>query len=638
MHLKNKLLSSLLVLCLVSGALLFAGCSTGTDGEAAAVQTEAPATATTQPDSEQPASGTPQPDSEEAATPAPLPDGSERTPAEISESAMENYVAKLEAANFEIDIDGYLKISAFSPEQVVFSYYDEKAKDHAFLTLSGETFRAALNDDAIESVSFVSTDNAITIPGSALPSGWPAAAEGNMFELFYNNPEQPLEFISKDETVKVTLLQLCGYNVEMTIARTEDVHMLLDAEDPSSVRFLAVIEDDEAGRHYFDDIDLTMQFGTAQSDPRIDAWCSDPVFPEARTAWTDNDLFYLNSVFFSDHNADVVPFPDFLSYASSIDDAAFNAYDMFRLIDVHGTQDDIKHYQNVLIDNGFAAVGEGMYRRVLREDYRCYTQIHVYFDNGFVLEASRWYDNPFYETLTDINSVLEANGFAALTDSEYLDAWQAVDSAAERSESWLYFFRYDLYMRVDVRYDNEEALNAYLSEYGKQLEANGFIASYTTDDEGNTILDRYESPNGYLRFRYGLNGDGTVSFEFRRERNIAPEDAMALIAAAGIPEVSLTDEMTARELSEYYRHITGFDGKLYLAVSQPFADSEEAERFLTAYTAALDEAGFLETYPDKVGTLKQFVYYNAEADKYVAFDFIRGEDSASVNFDFVSNS
>ena len=35
---------------------------------------------------------------------------------------------------------------------------------------------------------------------------------------------------------------------------------------------------------------------------------------------------------------------------------------------------------------------------------------------------------------------------------------------------------------------------------------------------------------------------------------------------------------------------------------------------------------------------KQFAYYNVEADKYVAFDYFPGEDGASVNFEFVSNS
>jgi hypothetical protein len=35
---------------------------------------------------------------------------------------------------------------------------------------------------------------------------------------------------------------------------------------------------------------------------------------------------------------------------------------------------------------------------------------------------------------------------------------------------------------------------------------------------------------------------------------------------------------------------------------------------------------------------KQFAYYNAKADKYVAFDYFPGEDGASVNFEFVSNS
>ena len=623
-RMKNRLLPAILALLLLGSAFLFTGCSAKDAAPADSPATEAPATEA--------------PVTEAPATEAPQPGADARTPAEISDSAMANLVAKLDAANFEIGKDDYLKVRAFSPEQVVFSYYDDGTADFAFLTLNGETFRAALNDGAIEGVSFVSTEPAITIPGAALPSGWPAAADGNMFVLFYNDPEQPLAFVSHDETVKVTLLQLCGYNAEMTLGRTGDVHMILDAEDPSSVRFTAVIEDDEAARHYFDDIDLLLQFGTVQSDPRIDAWCAAPVFPEARTAWDDDDLFYLNSVFFSDHNADVVPFPDFLSYASAVDGEAFDTYGVFRLFDAHGTEEDLAHYKNVLTDSGFTAYGEDTYRQVLREEYRCYAQVRTYFDNGFVLEASRWYDNPSYEGLSDINAALQANGFPPLPDSERLEGWHAVDSSAERSESWLYFFRYDLYMRVDAQYDGEEALNAYVSAYGEQLAAAGFAASYTTDENGGTVLDNYESPNGYLRFRYGLNGDGTVSFEFRTERNVAPEDAMAKIAAAGIPSPTLTDAMTARDLADYHRLTRAFDGQLYLTVSQPFADSEEAEAFLTAYAAALDEAGFLETYPDKVGTLKQFAYYNAEADKYVAFDYFPGEDGASVNFEFVSNS
>ena len=75
---------------------------------------------------------------------------------------------------------------------------------------------------------------------------------------------------------------------------------------------------------------------------------------------------------------------------------------------------------------------------------------------------------------------------------------------------------------------------------------------------------------------------------------------------------------------------------LFLMAYQPFENTEQAEKFLNSYVAALDEAGYYMTDPQKLGSQRSYLYFNEELRKYVAFDLIPGETGASVNLEFVS--
>ena len=94
------------------------------------------------------------------------------------------------------------------------------------------------------------------------------------------------EFTSNDEIVKTTLLGLAGFS-EIALYQMEEVHMLLDREDPSVVNFTAVMDD--AGMIHYDDLDRTLRFGEAKSDPRIESWLKTPSYPptptEPRRTW-----------------------------------------------------------------------------------------------------------------------------------------------------------------------------------------------------------------------------------------------------------------------------------------------------------------------------------------------------------------
>ena len=571
---------------------------------------------------------------------------SEQTPSEDSstadesEKAMENFVKKLNAGNYVVDAPDYLKTTVYSPEQVYYSYYDEGIDDFGFMTLKGETFQCVLEDAGVSQVEFVSADNAIDT-AAGLPNYWMEVSDDNMFNLFYNDVEKPLQFVSYDSTVKTTLMRLAGYG-NSALDLMHEVYMELDQEDPTSVRFTAVVDDNVVARIFYDDLDLTLEFGKAVSDPRIERWLKNPVYPETRTGWTEDDLFYLNSVFLPGYGNDAVPFPEFASYTMKIDEEVFNAHEKFYLTDAHGTENDLENYKSTLLNNGFTeakAVSEDgseetVYRRMLREDYNCYVSVYPFYDEGFAMVAERYYDNPEYDSLEEINEVITGKGFAALPESEHLKDWSAEDTAKERSESWLYFFDYDMCMEISAGYDDEEAVKAYLLDFTKQLEEKGYIPEYNTEE--GEIPESYKSPNEYSIFRYKLSDGNTLQMQFRNEKNLAPADAAKKVADAGFPAVEFTDEMTCRDISGYHKMTRSFEG-IFFSVSQPFGSKAEAEAFLDQYTAALEGAGFYYENPEVIGSLKHFAYYNEEKDMFFAFDLFDEEDSATVNMDFVRN-
>lgn len=563
-----------------------------------------------------------------------------------SETAMENFVRKLSEGNYVIDADGFMKTTVCSPDLVYYSYYDEAYDDYALITLDQETFFGILGDDTVSEVVFASADDAVRTASYTLPNCWMTISDGNMFNLFYNNVEKPLEFVSYEDSVKTTLMTLAGYGGS-ALNLMHEVYMTLDAEDPTTVRFTAVVDDNPVARIFYDDLDLTLQFGAAESDPRVDRWLDEPVYPETRSNWNDDDLFYLNSVFFPGYGQDAIPFPRFASYALTLDEDVFNQTETILYTDAHGTESDLEDYISELLADGFLAVEEQLddgsivtvYRRALREDYRCYVSVYPYIDNGFVLEAEKYYDNPKYDSLPDINEILVKNGFAALPDHDHFSEWFAEDTACENSESWLYFFDYDICLNVMFCYDDGDELKAYLADYGDLLAEMGYSMSSNTGEEDGAGYGQYSSGTGTSVFKYSYGDiENTAYLLFRNEKSISPEEAVKMIADAGIPAADLHGDIVCRDIAGYHRMTRAFDGRIYLSVSQPFDSAEEADAFLSEYTARLEDAGFYRTDPAMVGTLKQNAYYNEDEDQFVSFDFIDDSGDVSVNFDFVSNS
>ena len=95
--------------------------------------------------------------------------------------------------------------------------------------------------------------------------------------------------------------------------------------------------------------------------------------------------------------------------------------------------------------------------------------------------------------------------------------------------------------------------------------------------------------------------------------------------------------MEGRDQSKYRYEISGFTG-LFITATQQFESSAKAEAFLDDYAARLQDAGYEMTDPQKVASVRQFLFLNLEEAKYVGFDYYPGEGGASVLFEFFASN
>ena len=555
-----------------------------------------------------------------------------------SETAMNNFLNKLEEGNYVMKVKDYLTTTVYSRNQVNFEYDEDMYNDFTAVSLNDEVFQIFLDEQPLEA-KFLGEGQAIETAAKRLPNGWLDLADGNIWNLFYNIQEEPLKFVSYDDVLKQSILSMVGYS-DTTLRLMHEVYLTLDKEDPTTVHIQAEMDEDMVARLFPEDIDIEITFGNAQSNATADVWMADPVYPVAKSYWDDTDEFILNSVFLPEYGLEAVPFPDFASYAMMIDQENFVMDDEAYIRDSHATQQDMKDYAAKLIQNGFTEVKETVdgvaktvYRKMLREDYTCYSSIELEYTDGVDLTARKYYDFPIYDDLDSINEVIEAAGYLALPASENFTSCKGTDRANERTDSWLYFFTYDLGLYVDIDFNDKEETLQYIKDYEETLVNAGFTA-VKDEEEDDADAIRYDSENGFYSFRYNFLDEDTVSFLFKSEKYITPQEAEKMVRDAGFPTIRLDEPITCRDLRAFDKVRNGRNRKANFTLSQHFESAEKAEEFLTAYEAALNVAGFDRENPEVVGSLKQIVIYNPEKEMYVGIDFFPEE--AGIYMDFVA--
>ncbi|MDO4193079.1 MAG: hypothetical protein Q4D24_07235 [Erysipelotrichaceae bacterium] len=563
---------------------------------------------------------------------------SEMSNAEISEKAMDNFLAKLSEGNYTMDAPEFLKTLVHSKELITFDYQDDLHEDFVVMSVNNETFQGYPEGDKLNEVSFLGEGDALTAAENRLPNQWAGAmSDGNIYNLFYNQQDEPLTFVSYEDSVKDTMKSFVGYS-DNAVRLMHEVYLVMDDVDPKTVHLKAEVDEDMVARVNYDDIDITLTFGESEGNAAAEAWMKAPVYPEARTDWDEMDEFILNSVFLPPYGRDAVPFPRYAGYAFTNDQESFFNEEVVRTRDSHATEKDMADYIQLLLDEGFTEATytdedgkeRTCYRRILREDYNCYSQVEVSYDDGVNMTAEKYYDVPVYEGLEAVNNVIVPKGFTALPESDNFTNVSAKDIADETTESWMYFFHYDNVLYVDMDFNDKAEAEAYLKAYQESLGTNGFHPTAADEEDP----ERYESEEGHNSFRYQFADDDTVTLLYKAEHYISAEEAETMIKDAGFPAVDLNTPITARDLRSFYKTRNNLDYKLYLAISQEYATAQEAEDFLGKYEDLLSEQGFGRVSPDSVGSLKQIAIYNEDTGMLVGVDFFEQNGGALVNFDF----
>lgn len=564
-----------------------------------------------------------------------------KTNPEISEKAMENFLNKLESGNYVMSAEGYLKSIVASEDMVYFDYEDNSAyKDLAVMSVNDEVFQGVLTDDSVTNVAFVKEGKALDAASKRLPNAWIDMADGNIFNLFYNNVEKPLEFVSNDTDLKNTVRAFAGYS-QMAMNYMHEVNLILDAEDPTEVHIKAVVDDDEVARYYFDDIDITIVFGNAAPDSRVAAWMKTPTYPEGRTAWNEADLFVFNSVFFAGYGEKAVPFFPNASYALVVDGENFVKDDAVYIRDSHATKEDVENYYTVLEQNGFTKVtedGKTYYRLLLRDEMKCYASISAEYNNGLDFTAKKWYEFPTYDGLAAINDVIAANNYPKLPETDVLTDFTAKDRKFEQIESWIYFYDYNTVLYVDAKYKSEEDAKAYLDSYAEGLMKDGYEPVYV-DGGTEGEIDHYRSPDKTATYRYHFGDDGeTVTILFKAEKPLSADEVQTIITGEGFPAIDKSAYDVGRDHTKFEKAMYGRTYKTALTIYMVFESSEAAEAFLNSYTATLEEQDFMRVPPSMLGSTKTVGYIHEEKGLGCAFDYVPNDNGepAYVNFDFKS--
>ncbi len=582
-----------------------------------------------------------------------------------TEQAMENFLNKLEEGNYTMNAEGYLKTTAYSRDLVYFEYVEDHFTDLAVMSVNNETFQAALKDGGLENVRFVTEGQAIDVAREKLVSAWIDLSQGNIYNLFYNMQEEPLKFVSYDDTLKDNVRMLVG-NPDTSLRLMHEVYLVLDQEDPTVVHIQAEVDDDVVARMYYDDIDIVITFGEAEANAAAEAWMKNPIYPEARSGWTQEDAFIFNSVLMTNNGEEIIPFPDFASYALTNDGQNFVLEDRITIRDSHASEENVKDYIASLLAAGFTEVKETgqdgtevtCYHRMLREEYQCYTSIYVDYDDGFNLVGKKYYDFPTYDDLGAVNEQIKASGYPELPASDAIASVHATNRANETIESWLYLFDYDLVLYVDIPCEDESALGDYLEDYSQALLDAGFYATEEdeTDEQEDVINlmktenkptnlnamlgmepdEMLETKNGFANFRYHFD-DGKVTLLFKAQHYYTPEETSAMIVAAGFPQITFpyNEYFSSRDMKKFAKVLYGKDAKAFVGVNLTFADTAEAESFLNDLEAALNAAGYDRENPDVAGTRKQIAIANPSLDRIVGIDLFEQQDgSAMVMMDF----
>ncbi|MCR4899003.1 MAG: hypothetical protein K5892_07290 [Acholeplasmatales bacterium] len=570
-----------------------------------------------------------------------------------SEVVMNNFLYNLDALKYTIDTPNYRTVNVSSNNLISFNYTDGQHLDYSYMTIKNEnstgkkideTFKATFDGETINKIEYMGSDKSIDYVYSSLPNYWTSyeASEGNIWNLFYNNVDNPLEFMSKDSTVINTCKNFAGIG-DMFASRID--HIVLTASTISANNVTITVKFDD-GYPILNDIDFTISFGNSKGDDRAKAWMENEnrQYPEILTQYDDVYEFILDSVFLPGYGTTAVPFPDYASYALTINGDNYASTDEVVIRDSHATEENKDNYIKKLKDLGFTETKEELsggtyltkYRILLREKYKCYSDVLVEYSEtyGVSIFASKYYDEETYNDLDGINDAINSLGFIKLNKTDNFTEFYATDEKNHRTEDLLYFFDYNMALNVQIRYSDLEKVNTYMETYINNLLDNNYVKKVQEDE----IYYEYSNSNIKRSVRYTIEGDLVLMF-YKSEQFINNQTAYNELIANGFETTTADKIDKCRDLYTYLNVKFDYDDTLAYSLQYVFDTEEEVTTFLDNVTANAIQNGFV-TINEYEGEYKRadllktntYIYDDGTTIKIFSFEYTDG--SLQTGFDY----
>ncbi len=523
----------------------------------------------------------------------------QRTPAEISEVAMANFFTKLYAGNFVINA-AKGTTTVYSEDQIYFKYatgYTDPG--YAFITINDETFKATYTD-SISNVQFVNDgSSALEVAAEITPICWIESLvyNRNIWDIFYNDPENPLKFSAHDENLKSQVLTMNGY-VKSAVEFMGDVYVVLDNENPTQVHITA---DFSGGLPNPDPIDIVITFGNAQASAVINAWMEDPQLPAAKTEWDETDKLIFNSLIYDE---DVIPFPTGASYALYYPysfETMFYFLNAIEIRDHRAQESAVDAYIGLLTAAGFSSHednGETTYRKLTSSEYHRYVSVLVEYDNGLNIYINNYYDLDEYSTFNEVRAIVSTKNYPNPVDLPATMAFKsAIDYTPQQIEAMWYLMAYDTYIEVVLTYTDFDAAAEYMNEYIQRLTSAPY--NYVYDEEEEYYKSSNDSENMRTgSFRWAYQNEEEIIMLFKSEAYVTPTEVRTYLAANtdfpnpefGVYSNVLEDHYdSCRDIAKYTKLMSSSEYEHLYAFWLTFDSAADVDAYLNAYVALFDE-------------------------------------------------
>ena len=562
------------------------------------------------------------------------------------EVAMENFFDKLAACDYSISSD-FISISVYSEDLVYFDYADVLKTDCAYMTVNeNETFYCEIADNALieDSISFYDDSVAADAIFGQLPYCWVYVSEGNIWNSFTNVVEEDLKYLIINNDVKLQIAESYAGIGTMFLSRVDEAYLTLDKEDPTTANILLSFTEQEY--QPLADVEITISFGVERpSVLPTDSWANDPerAYPDPQTEWNSADEVAFVVVFNQgyDIETELLPFPDFATYAFKRDAAAVQNLKQIRIRDSRATEKDLADYVKKLKDNGFKEAVEAYSDGTVIDCYQkqvddfgdgfySYSSVTLGFDDGIDIVCKKYYNYKTYEGIEDINALIESKRFVALSQKEGISDYKAYDFTFEYVEGLAGLFAYDLVLDVEMAFDDPDTAEKYVGDYLALLTESG----YTTKNGVNYVYETEENQNKF-EYNPGYVTAGVLQFRFKSQVYLGDEQANAAITEAGFPSVELEKyDSTTKEITSTYRYLYNLvHDKVYL-VTLTFDTVDDAYDFLDLYLdGKLLPNEYYMVDPMRVKVpYKDLAYYNEDKGLIVALVDPTGATTISLTF------